>query len=192
MAKHLIVKILISAFGPFAGRPENASSLALRELKRRNPSIHMRILPVDSVVAPARLKRALRQLQPDVLLMLGEAAGDRAIRLERLAWNELDFRIPDIAGRQPRAKRIQKDGPASAESTLPLMAMERELRESGHEVVVSEDPGRYLCNQVFYLAMEMLRGLPKTVPAGFIHLPLAADYPTERAVDALTRIIGTL
>lgn len=186
------MKILITAFGPFAGRPENASSLALRELKRRNPSIYMRILPVDLVIAPARLKRALRQLQPDVLLMLGEAAGDQAIRLERLAWNELDFRIPDIAGRQPRAKRIEEDGPASVESTLPLMEMERELKAGGHEVVVSEDPGRYLCNQVFYMAMGMLRDLPKTVPAGFIHLPLAADYPTERAVDALTRIIGTL
>lgn len=186
------MKILITAFGPFAGRPENASSLVLRELKRNDPTIYMRILPVDSVIAPARLKRALRQLQPDVLLMLGEAAGDRAIRLELLAWNELDFRIPDIAGRQPRAKRIREDGPESAESTLPLMEMERVLKATGHEVVVSDDPGRYLCNQVFYVAMGMVRGLPKTVPAGFIHLPLADDYPTERAVDALTRIIGTL
>jgi pyroglutamyl-peptidase len=184
------VKILITAFGPFAGRPENASSLALRALKRRNPSIHMRILPVDSVIAPARLRQAVRQLQPDVLLMLGEAAGDQAIRLERLAWNELDFRIPDIAGRQPRAKRIEKDGPVSFESTLPLQDMERALKAGDHGVVISEDPGRFLCNQVFYEAMGILRGLPKSCPAGFIHLPLADDYPTERAVDALTRIIG--
>jgi pyroglutamyl-peptidase len=150
----------------------------------------MRILPVDSVIAPARLRQALRQLQPDVLLMLGEAAGAQAIRLERLAWNELDFRIPDIAGRQPRAKRIEADGPASFESTLPLMAMKRVLKTGGHGVVISDDPGRYLCNQVFFVAMGMLCSLPKACQAGFIHLPLADDYPTERAVDALTRIIG--
>lgn len=43
---------LVTAFGPFGGRVENASSLALRELKKQFPAIRFRILPVDSVVAP--------------------------------------------------------------------------------------------------------------------------------------------
>ena len=95
------MNILVTAFGPFAGRSENASSLALRELKIRRPEIRTRILPVDSVIAPTRLRQALRLIRPDVLILLGEAAGSKTIRLETTAFNELDFRIPDISGRQP-------------------------------------------------------------------------------------------
>jgi len=71
------MKILVTAFGPFDGRPENASSLALRGLMEIFPQLRTRILPVDSVVAPARLKQALKTIRPDALVMLGEAAGSR-------------------------------------------------------------------------------------------------------------------
>ena len=89
------MKILVTAFGPFDGRSENASSLALRELKKAFPKIHTRILPVDSVIAPARLKQALQLIRPDALILLGEAAGSKSIRMETTAWNELNFKIPD-------------------------------------------------------------------------------------------------
>ncbi len=85
------MKILVTAFDPFDGRSDNASSLALRELKKQFPEIRTRTLPVDAVIAPARLRAALRSIQPDVLIMLGEAAGSTHIRLETTAWNELDF-----------------------------------------------------------------------------------------------------
>lgn len=85
------MKILVTAFGPSDGRSDNASSLALRELKKQFPKIRTRTLPVDAVIAPARLRAALRSIQPDVLIMLGETAGSTHIRLETTAWNELDF-----------------------------------------------------------------------------------------------------
>lgn len=186
------MKILITAFGPFDGRRLNASSQALQALKIGFPEIHTRILPVDSVIAPSRLKQAIRKLQPDVLLMLGEAAGSNSIRLETTAWNEMDFRIPDIAGRQPPKRPILPHGPESYPSTLPLADWNTMLTQAGHPVSFSDDPGRYLCNQVFYLTMNHLHmgGLPYR--AGFIHLPLAADYPTEKAADALSEMLRSI
>lgn len=185
------MRILVTAFGPFDGRPENASSLALRGLKKSFPKILTRVLPVDSVVAPARLKHALERIRPTALIMLGEAAGSKKIRLETTAWNELDFTIPDNAGRQPLSQPIIPGAPASLASTLPLEKIHARLTDLGHEVCFADDAGRYLCNQVFFVARHFLGQQPIEIPAGFIHLPLAHDYPTDQAVAALAAVIGS-
>ncbi|MEO5915132.1 MAG: pyroglutamyl-peptidase I [Luteolibacter sp.] len=184
--------LLATAFGPFAGRLENASSLALHELRKTFPALRTRILPVDAVVAPARLKQALRSIRPDGLIMLGEAAGSKTIRLETTAWNELDFRIPDIAGRQFCPRPILRGSAVSLSSTLPLEKIHNQLQATGHAISYSDDPGRYLCNQLFYVALDYLERNSIAIPTGFIHLPLAQDYPTNRSVDALEQIIRAL
>ena len=186
------MRILVTAFGPFDGRPENASSLALRGLKREFPWINTRVLPVDSLLGPARMVRALRQLRPDALVMLGEAAGSKTLRLERIARNELDFSIPDAAGRQPRATAIHPDAPSFLRSTLPCESIRAALEAAGHAVALSDDAGRYLCNQVMFRALQQI-GKP-AIPclAGFIHVPLAGEDPTSRVVDALGLVIRRL
>jgi pyroglutamyl-peptidase len=181
--------VLVTAFGPFNGRKENASSLALHELKNAFPKIRTRILPVDAVIAPARLKQAIRLIRPDCLIMLGEAGESQKIRLETTAWNELDFRIPDIAGRQYRPQPIRPGSAASRSSTLPLGEIHALLSEKGHEISYSDDPGRYLCNLLFYMALDYLEQHSTSIPAGFIHLPLEQDYPTCRATEALGHIL---
>lgn len=184
--------ILVTAFGPFAGRAENASTLALRELKKAFPEIRTRILPVDVVIAPKRLKQAIRTIRPDAIVLLGEAAGSKKIRLEQTAWNEMDFRIPDISGRQPAKRPIRADGVESLASTLPLDAILAELDAAGHEVHFSQDPGRYLCNQVFYSTVDLLAKTGTPCMAGFIHLPLASDYATARSAEALGLALRTI
>ncbi len=183
------MKILVTAFGPFAGRSENASTLVLRELRKRVPGILNRVLPVDAVIAPSRLKQALRRVRPDAVVLLGEAAGSKTIRLETRAWNEMDFPIPDIAGRLITSRPIRKDGPEMLPSTLPLAAIRTALAADGHPVSLSDDAGRYLCNQLFYHAMNYLGEHDSKISAGFIHLPLAADFPTSRAVKAIEKIL---
>lgn len=121
--------------------------------------------------------------------MLGEAAGSRKIRLETTAWNSLDFTIPDNAGRQPMKRSIITGSLATLASTLPLEKFHTFLTDNRHEVSISDDAGRYLCNQIFFTALEFIRchGIP--CPAGFIHPPFASDYPTARAVDALDLLV---
>lgn len=183
------MKLLVTAFGPFGGREVNASSLALAALRKAFPKIHTRILPVDAVVASSRLKQAIRKIRPDAILMLGEAGGSREIRLETTAWNELDFRIPDIAGRQYASRPIRRDAPISLSSTLPLAEIHGQLVSLRYPVTFSDDPGRYLCNQIFFRAMDLLAQNRMAIPAGFIHLPLESDFPTQQAALALGEVI---
>lgn len=168
---------------------ENASSLVLKKLLKRNKDIRYRILPVDSVVAPSRLKQAIRNIRPSAVIMLGEAADCCGIRLETTAWNSKNFRIPDIVGRMPKGAPIIPSAAHSMTSTLPLEKFRTVLEENGHPVSMSNDPGRYLCNQLFFCALEFLETSGNTIPAGFIHLPLESDFPVSRAADAIEKII---
>lgn len=179
-------RVLVTAFGPFDGRPENASGLALRRLRKSLPWLRTRTFPVDSVTAPKRLREALRTLRPELLVLLGEAAGSKAIRLEQSAWNELDFRIPDVAGRQPQGRSITPGGPPERRSPLPLAALLKHLIDLGHPVTLSSDPGRYLCNQLYYLGAA---ALPATL---FIHLPLAEALPSQAAAAAVAEALEFL
>lgn len=186
------MKLLVTAFGPFGGRSRNASSLALAGLKQRLPWLNTRFLPVDSVVAPQRMSRALRQVDPDAILMLGEAGGGKSIRLETIAWNELDFRIPDIAGRQPQGVCIDPSAHQSIASTLPFDDIHARLLEHSHACDVSIDPGRYLCNQILFHTLRVIEKRHPHAKAGFIHLPLENDYPTPRAVEALVHAVEVI
>jgi pyroglutamyl-peptidase len=181
--------ILVTAFGPFGGRARNASSLVLHELRKSVPGIRTRILPVDSVIAPARLRQAILRIRPSALIMLGEAEGSPTIRLETTAWNMKDFNIPDIAGRKPQGARIRPGAADSMASTLPLAEIRARLEDQGHGVSFSDDPGRYLCNQLFFSAMDFLGENAIPIPAGFIHLPLESDLPTTLATRAVAEAV---
>ena len=183
------MRILVTAFGPFDGRATNASSLAITGLSQTFPWIRTRILPVDSVLGPARMKRAIREVRPDVVLMLGEAAGSKTIRLERTAHNALDFAIPDNAGRQPRNLPVIPSADDTLHSTLPLEPLLAALEEAGHAATISDNAGRYLCNQVMFLTLHQLGKTAPQCVAGFIHLPFAGDYPTAKTIDALGVVI---
>lgn len=188
----MIMEILVTAFGPFGGRELNASSLALAALRKNFPGIRTRVLPVDAVIAPSRLIAAIRKIKPAALIMLGEAGGGREIRLETTAWNEVDFHIPDIAGRQYTPRPIRRAAPACLPSTLPLVEIHERLVSIGHAVAFSDNPGRYLCNLLFFRAMDDLARNGIAIPAGFIHLPLERDYPTVNAAEALREMIGII
>lgn len=186
------MKLLVTAFGAFGGRNLNASSLALAGLRKALPGIHTCVMPVDTVIAPSRLKQAIRKNRPDALIMLGEASGSREIRLETTAWNQVDFRIPDIAGRLHRSRPIRRNAPASLSSTLPLKEIHERLLALGYPVAFSQDPGRYLCNLLFFRALDDLAQNGNVIPAGFIHLPLESDFPTNCAVAAISEVMHIL
>lgn len=147
---------------------------------------------MDSVVAPQRMSRALHEVGPDAVIMLGEAGGSASMRLETIAWNELDFRIPDRAGRQPQGQCIDSSAARSMSSTLPFEVIHARLLECGHACEVSTDAGRYLCNQILFHTLSVLEKRGPHRKAGFIHLPLEEDYPTSRAVDALACAVAVV
>ncbi|MFK7850418.1 MAG: hypothetical protein AB8D78_05510 [Akkermansiaceae bacterium] len=186
------MSVLVTAFGPFGDRTENISSIVLRNLREELPEIRTRIFPVDSVIAPSGLKQAIRRIQPSAIVMLGESAACDCIQLESTAWNEKSFGIPDIRGRQPFGEPIRSQSPSSLFSTLPLQNIRQKLASHGHLSAISHDPGRYLCNQIFFTALDFLGSENSHIPAGFIHLPLENRVPADQTTKAIHAVLETL
>lgn len=158
------MRVLVTGFEPFGGDSENASLAAVRELRVPSVDLEIRILPVGFHSGPAALRRAIAEVQPDVVIAVGEAGGRRDISVEQRAVNLADARIPDNDGYQPRGDKLD-DGPDILYTRLPdgLLAA---LAEAGMPAHTSDDAGTFVCNAVFRSALRDFAGC-----AGFIHVP---------------------
>ena len=164
---------LVTGFEPFGGYASNPSAEIARRLDGRRVAgvpVIGRVLPVDMAALAGALAAALREVDPLAVILLGLAPGEAVIRLERVALNLADFAIPDNAGaRICDAPLDRRAGPALW-SRLPLRAIQAKLLSAGIPARLSESAGTYLCNAAMYRA---LAAVPRRVPCGFIHLPLA-------------------
>lgn len=193
--------VLLTGFAPFGGEETNPSWDAVREVARTwtgDAALHVRELPVAFGRAGDELRDALDAVRPDLVICVGQAAGDPDIRLERVAVNLDDARIPDAGGAQPLDEAIVADGPAAYFGGLPVKAAVAAVSALGIPARVSQTAGTYVCNHVFYRLMAELATRPG-VRGGFVHVPAspdqraAADGPSMPVADvaaALTAILA--
>ncbi len=168
-------QILLTVFEPFGGRALNASqevARALRPVVFEGAQLEVVELPVERFAAPKIALEAIMSVQPDIVILLGEAGGRAAITPERVAINLDDFPIPDNAGNQPRETATIEGGPVAYFSTLPLLAIQAALESENLAAAISNTAGTYLCNHLFYRVMHHLAQTDNPAQAGFIHLPV--------------------
>jgi pyroglutamyl-peptidase len=165
--------VLVTGFEPFGEDESNPSAEIARALDGRRIAgvpVVGRVLPVDMAALDRALAAALRGIDPVAVILLGLAAGEPVIRLERVALNLADFRTPDNAGVRVRDLAIDARADAALWSRLPLRAIAAKLLKAGIPARLSETAGTYLCNAAMYRALARL---PARVACGFIHLPLS-------------------
>lgn len=164
--------ILLTGFAPFGPYDSNPSQTLVEQAQQHPPvpSLVCAILPVQQQGLRQRLHQLVQTHQPRAILSLG-VAQTPTIRLERIATNKLDFRIPDNLGAQPRKSPIYSDAPASYHSSLPLDSFYKTLLKAGIPTSFSEDAGAYLCNLLFFETLHLLQTFPNTI-GGFVHIPL--------------------
>lgn len=191
--KRKVRAALITGFEPFGGYASNPSAEIARRLdKRRVAGVPVvgRVLPVDMAALDSALAAALREVDPVAMILLGLAPGESVIRLERVALNLADFAIPDNAGAQTVDRPLRPDAAAALWTRLPLRAIQAKLLAAGIPARLSETAGTYLCNAAMYRALDRL---PRRVPCGFIHLPLAPGEVAGRlASDSGGQILPSM
>ncbi len=175
------MKILVSAFDPFNQETTNASQLVLEELAKHDHIIPV-VLPTSFHRSFPLLRQAISSYQPQMVLMLGEADGRKGVQLERVAINLDDARIADNDGVQLILQPIEPKGPVGIFTRLPYAQVIPALQASGYDVSLSNSAGNFVCNHLFY---EALYRLPKTLPVGFIHLPILKEqgHKTDVSYD---------
>ncbi|HIE1230561.1 TPA: pyroglutamyl-peptidase I [Serratia marcescens] len=185
-------KVLITGFEPFGGERLNPSWEVVKQLNDMElvgTRIVARQLPCVFGAALEALNAAIDEVQPVMVLAVGQAGGRTDITIERVAINVDDARIPDNQGQQPVDEPIVAGGPAAYFSTLPIKAMVSSMREAGIPASVSQTAGTYVCNHVMYGLLHRLSG-QREVNGGFIHIPYlpeqAAAHPGAPSMAAST------
>ncbi|MEL5638307.1 pyroglutamyl-peptidase I [Serratia ureilytica] len=185
-------KVLITGFEPFGGERLNPSWEVVKQLNDMElvgTRIVARQLPCVFGTALEALNAAIDEVQPVMVLAIGQAGGRTDITIERVAINVDDARIPDNQGQQPVDEPIVAGGPAAYFSTLPIKAMVSSMREAGIPAAVSQTAGTYVCNHVMYGLLHRLSG-QREVKGGFIHIPYlpeqAASHPGAPSMAAST------
>ncbi|MDR6227591.1 pyroglutamyl-peptidase I [Desmospora profundinema] len=175
-------KVLLTGFELFGGERVNPSWEAVRSLKGEKvegAAIEGVCLPTVFGKSLNRLRQAIRDTQPDVVIAVGQAGGRAGITPERVAINLEDARIPDNEGNQPVDQPVVKGAPAAYWSTLPIKRMVRALREEGIPASVSHTAGTYVCNHVFFGLMHELEQACRPMRGGFIHIPFAPSQVSD-------------
>lgn len=180
--------ILITGFAPFAGAAENPSWRAVRLVPALLPAHRVVIaeLPVEFTRAADQLDALVAEHLPGLVIATGVASRRTQVTPEQVAVNQIDARIADNAGRQPRQAPIVTGGPASYTSTLPLTAAVTAARRAGVPAEISADAGRYVCNEVFYRLMRTTADDPG-IRAGFVHVP--PTLPPADVARALAAVV---
>lgn len=176
------IKAFITGFEPF---PANArhGNVSLVGVTHLDPSrlsgvqVMRVILPVEYDTAAARVADIIERCEPDVVINFGQGGG--RIALEETAYNlkdtgEIPGGAPDNRGVIATATPIDPEGPAERTTGLPLSAIEGALQPLERVSIRSDDPGRYICNNVFYTVMGVVEGTE--IQAGFVHLPYTSWY----------------
>lgn len=169
-------KILVTAFEPFDGRSENPTLRVLTALRApAGARLYRGVLPVSGRAVEKKISSLLIKFRPDLVISLGLAAGEAAVRVERFAVNIADYRIKDNAGWRPEGKKLDAGGPAAYAVTADPLALAAAVRRAGVPAYVSNHAGGYVCNTLMYAALRAieLSGLPARY--AFIHLPVSTE-----------------
>ena len=190
-------KLLITGFDPFGGESVNPSWEAVKLLPDQigGYEIHKLQIPTVFGLAPRTVLEKAAEIQPDVIISVGQAGTRAAVTPERIGINVRDARIADNAGISPKDESIVPGGPDGLFSTLPVKAMIAASQAAGLPSAVSNTAGTFVCNDVLYSLLHHYAGTH--VRCGFIHVPWlpqqgTPSLPLEDTVKALEAAVSAL
>ena len=165
--------LLITGFGPFPGAPSNPTGPLVRRLALRRRPAFAGTLRIPHVFRTSyteiehKLPELIARHRPDAILMFGLAARTKHLRIEMQARNGVTSMFADADGQKPGARLLTAKGRSALQVRAPFMHLLQAARASGVPVNLSRDAGRYLCNALFWRALETSG--PRVV--AFVHVP---------------------
>lgn len=191
-------KILLTGFEPFGGESINPSWEAVSQLDGYiygDFQVVSRQLPCTFSGSCVLLQQFIEEVQPEIILCVGQAGGRSEISLERVAINLIDARIPDNLGLQPLGGKVIDDAPDGYLCNLPLKALSSKIRSAGIPANISYSAGTFVCNQVFFFTLDYIAHINPAMKGGFIHIPylpqqVACLNVNQPSMDLATVVAG--
>lgn len=192
-------RVLLSGFEPFPADStrDNSSKEAVEAYASGelpdDVALMRVVLPVEYDAAPALLAELVDRCQPDMVVGFGQ--GRSAVDVETIAYNRKDTAsvaggVPDNRGVVYGGDPIVEGGPAERQTGLPVDAVLGGLEALGINAGPSTDPGRYVCNNLFYTIMDVLEDRAG-ITGGFVHLPRIPSVDDESR-ERLRQTVATV
>ena len=172
-------KLLITGFDPFGGDTINPSWEAVRILPDVVGEFELTKIELPTVFekgAQTALDIA-QELNPDVIICVGQAGGRPAVTPEVIGINLREARISDNAGNQPENTPINPGGPAAYFATIPVREIVKSINDAGIPSSLSYSAGAFVCNDVLYTLLAHYDSTSTKV--GFIHVPYSDEQGKE-------------
>lgn len=185
-------KLLITGFDPFGSESINPAWEAVKLLPDAIRDYELTKLEIPTVfgVAAQTVIDKAEELNPDVIISVGQAGGRASVTPEMVGINLRFATLPDNMGAVPCDIPIIEGGPAAYFSTLPVRAMAKAICDAGLPGAVSYSAGSFVCNDVLYSVLHRFAGT--SVRAGFIHVPFLPEQTTDKPSLSLDKTVAAL
>ncbi|WP_243344066.1 pyroglutamyl-peptidase I [Anaerococcus sp. AGMB09787] len=177
------MKILVTGFDPFGGESINPAIEAVKNLpdKIKDADIVKLEIPTVRYMSLDKIKEKIEEVNPDVVLSIGQAGGRSAISIERVGINIDDFRIGDNEGNSPVDEKVYEDGNDAYLLSLPIKAMVENVRKHNIPAEISNTAGTFVCNHVAYGVAYFKDKYFPSLRTGFIHIPFLPEQVINKA-----------
>lgn len=178
------MKVLVTAFGPFAQNSVNPTQefASLCSSDEELAFCSFEVLEV-SYQAAADFTRQLKIRDWDFVISFGLSSRSQAIYLEEYAYNLDDCSVPDVLGETRQSTPIETNAPEKLRTNLQNLPKRDWLQ-------ISQDPGRYLCNHLYYRLLHKAR---KTrTRCCFFHVPQTNKSGGEMEAELLYKRMKSL
>ena len=175
------MKLLITGFEPYCDYPVNSSWMVAEKvatLSVYGVNVAIEQMPVSFGNAGFALRRAVEKHSPDTIIMLGQSGGSDKVKLERVALNMMDAKLPDNDGYAPDEEPINSATPAALFTNMPIKSLCAAVEEQGVPVKISNSCGLYVCNRLYYEALMLSN--EQHMKAIFVHLPFYEGQPSAK------------
>ena len=174
--------ILFTGFEPFGGEEVNPSWEAVNRLPDNidGARIHKLRLPDENHKSIRAAQAKFAEINPDAVIMTGQAGGRKGVTIERVAINIDDADAPDNAGAVIRDGIIRRGAPNAYFSTLPIKDAVRAINDAGIEAHISNSAGTYVCNHIMFGMLDYINMRMLQTSAGFVHLPFIPEQCVNR------------
>ncbi len=163
--------ILLTGFSSFPGAPQNPTKVTLQNMRHSEiempPSV---VFPVSYRIVDKYLDRILDAVSPDIVISLGLSYEANGFTLESHAYNETDQFSVDIHDSIPDSM-ISESATEMLSSNIPIDKVYDHLQSRNIPVSRSSDPGRYLCNYLYYRVLDRYKN-DRSKWSCFVHVPL--------------------
>ncbi len=198
------MRILVTGFDPFGGEKINPAFEVIKKLRDsiEGAEVVKLQIPTAFYSSTNKIVEKINEVNPDVVLMIGQAGGRFDITAERVGINVDDARIPDNESQQPIDKPIDPEGLPAHFATIPIKAIVQEIRSKNIPASVSNTAGTYVCNHIMYGILNYIHKNKLNIKGGFIHIPFLLEQvitkpntpamSLETMVEAIETAIETI